>query len=206
MHKSHILVELLLRLLRHTCFGQRTFVLLLGYLGELGVLAGFRLQLLKGVYDVVKGIIVSSSVDPLVEYLVSMGKYPLDEFARVANSVEQWNRGISGCRHSKSPVVVWWSLAEARAGDVRHEEAGKKECGWYVTVANILFDRRFGVEVVDVRKFATRDCGHVQEGRPDEVLHAAFLLACQNLSNYSFDRMGRNRCSLSQDQRYSFPD
>ena len=206
MHKSHILIELLLRLLRHTCFGQRTFVLLLGQLDELGVLAGFRLQLLEGVYDVVEGIVVSSGVDPLVEYLVSMGKYPLDKIARVASSVEQWNRGISGRRHSKSPVVVWWSLAESRAGNVRHVEAGKNECGWYVMVANILFDRRFGVEVLDVREFTTRDCGHVQEGRPDEVLHAAFLLACQYLSSHSFDWMGRNRCSLSQDQQCSFPD
>ena len=62
------------------------------------------------------------------------------------------------------------------AGDVGHVEAGEEEGGGDGEGADVLFDVGFGVEVVDVGVFAVAEFVDVEEGGPDEVLDAAFLM------------------------------
>ena len=48
-------------------------------------------------------------------------------------------------------------------------------------VPDVLLHGGFRVEVLHVGEFAIGEFGDIQEGRPDKMLNAGFLLACQHL-------------------------
>ena len=179
IHERHVLIQLLLRLRRHTRARQSTFILLLAQLHELGSLTGFRFQFLERVHYISPGVIGRCSIDLLPKNLLSMGEYPLDEFACVVSYVEERDGSVPRRRHGKSPVIFWGRGTEHLTWKIGHVEAREEECGWDVLFADVLFHVGFGVEVLDVGVFAVAEFVDIQERRPDEVLDTAFLMTCQ---------------------------
>lgn len=76
----------------------------------------------------------------------------------------QWPRQLVGI-----PLLL------QRGEKVRHEQARQHERARHPTVADVLLDVGFAVEMRHVRHSALRDLGDVEERREDQVLHAGGL-------------------------------
>lgn len=81
---------------------------------------------------------------------------------------EERDGRVGGDGEGEGPGVGFRVLAHHLAGDIGHVEAREEEGGGDVDGSDVLFDFRFGVEVVDFGQLATADCG-VALGKGDWV-------------------------------------
>jgi len=175
MHERHILIQLLLRLLRHSRSRKGTFILFFRRLQKARLLPSLRKKLFESGYSVLRSIILSRRHHLLAQHLIPMRQDRFDEFPCVSAGIEQRNWGVRGHWECDFPGVLGRKLTHHAAGDIGHEETGHEKCGGNGERADVSFDGGFGVEVLDVRVGAVSELIDVHKGGPDEMLDAGFL-------------------------------